>query len=736
MAFFYTPSIQVAAPARVRPPFARSRWAHTLLLLAASAASTAQAQQAGTAQPKPAVSLAPVVVSERSSNVGSDFLGLGDAPLSRTPLSASVVDAAQIDALGATRLADLIKLDASVSDAYNTVGYWDYATVRGFVLDNRYNFRREGLPISAETSIALDNKDRVEILKGTSGMQAGTSAPGGIVNYVVKRPTNDTLRSVRLSTTSDGDTLAAVDLGGRFGANKEFGYRLNASAENLNSYADATHGTRNLLALAMDWRLGRDAILEAELESAHRSQPSVPGLSLLGTQLPAPNARLNLNNQPWSLPVVLDGVTGTLRFEQALNSDWRWSLQAGTQRLKSDDRAAFPFGPNYADGYISYGANGDYDLYDYRSENERRNLDALQAQLRGRFNTGSVSHELVLAALASRTTVRTQAQAYNYVGTGNFATLPTFAPDPSVSAWDGNRNERSTEISAMDAISWTAQFKSWLGVRQTRMSRGNTMTDGTVLASYDQSLSTPWLALSYQLNPGTLVYASRGFGVESSVAPQLPKYANAGQVLPALKSAQTEVGIKGSSDSMHWSATWFDITRPLFGDAGVCDATPKSCIRQLDGSARHQGLELTAGVQAGPWALNGGVTWLDAKHVDGSIAPALNGKRPVNVPDNILRAQAAYKVAAITGLTLNADLSMEGARAVLPDNSVMLPAWTRVDLGARYETRAFGNKVTWQLNVDNVADRSNFRESPLSFGHVYLFSGAPRTFRLTFQTDF
>ena len=68
--------------------------------------------------------------------------------------------------------------------------------MRGFVLDNRFNFRRDGLPINAETSIPLDNKERIEILKGTSGIQAGTSAPGGLVNYVVKRPLDAPLRSV------------------------------------------------------------------------------------------------------------------------------------------------------------------------------------------------------------------------------------------------------------------------------------------------------------------------------------------------------------------------------------------------------------------------------------------------------------------------------------------------------------------------------------------------------------
>jgi iron complex outermembrane recepter protein len=92
--------------------------------------------------------------------------------------------------LGIRRLSDLATIDAAVGDAYNADGYYDFLSVRGFVLDNRFNYRRDGLPISAETSIPLDNKSRIEVLKGTSGMLAGIGSPGGMVNFVVKRPTD------------------------------------------------------------------------------------------------------------------------------------------------------------------------------------------------------------------------------------------------------------------------------------------------------------------------------------------------------------------------------------------------------------------------------------------------------------------------------------------------------------------------------------------------------------------
>ena len=136
--------------------------------------------------------------AERSARAGDDHrqggglpasvAGWADVPLAGAPLQATTIDVEQIRDAGARRLADLTRFDPAVTTAYDTEGYIDYFTMRGFVVDNRFNFRRDGLPINAETSIPLENKARVDILKGTSGLQAGTSAPGGLVDLVVKRP--------------------------------------------------------------------------------------------------------------------------------------------------------------------------------------------------------------------------------------------------------------------------------------------------------------------------------------------------------------------------------------------------------------------------------------------------------------------------------------------------------------------------------------------------------------------
>ncbi len=695
----------------------------------------------------PDVTLKPVIINARNTLPAADVTGFGDVPLKDVPISATVVGREQLQSSGARRLADLTQFDASVSEAYNSPGYWDFINVRGFTLDNRYNFRREGLPISAETSIPLDNKERVEILKGTSGIQAGTSAPGGLVNYVVKRPTAQNLREVRLEAAAARSVLLGADLGGRFGTDQAFGYRLNAVQEQLRPLTRNLNGKRSLVSLATDWRISGDALLQAEVEWSQKSQPSQSGFSLTGNTLPAPvDPRLNLNNQPWSQPSDFDALTGSIRYEQAINNQWRWSAQAGSQRLKNNDRLAYAFGCSSENNYDRYCSDGTFDLYDYRSENERRDQKALALNVKGKLATGSVAHDLSFGLLNSTVRTRNQLQAYNYAGTGNVAGTAITLPDATLGDQNTNRDEKSLEFSVQDAIKWNDRLTTWLGLRNTQLRRDSIRTNGSRPSSFSQSLTTPWLAASYQLGAGQTAYASYGQGVEAQVVPnKTSQYTNSGQALPALKSKQVEAGLKGgqqngtqdvSWQTLSWQVAAFRIVRPMtnLDDCNYLGLTP--CLGQNDGQAVHTGLEASAQWAQGPWKLGGGVTLLHAVRQGSLLNPAANGQRPTNVPSGVLRAHAAWRVSGVPGLELQANVSHESARPVLADGSITLPGWTRFNAALHYDTTLGSTPTTWTLGVENLFDKRYWKESPSQYGHVYLFPGAARTVRLAMQTRF
>ena len=694
--------------------------------------------------------LAPVVVTGKAP-VPASVAGWGDAPLGQTPIAATTIDAAQIRDAGARRLADLVRFDPAVTSAYDTEGYIDYFTVRGFVVDNRFNFRRDGLPINAETSIPLENKARVDILKGLSGLQAGTSAPGGLVDLVVKRPLDESLRSAFVEWRQRGSVVGSVDLSQRFGIGDAFGLRLNAGAEHIDPRVRNAEGNRNVLALAGDWRATASTLVEAEIEDSHRSQPSVPGFSLLGDRVPAvPDARLNLNNQPWSQSVVFDATTASLRVTQKLIEGWRLVAHGLVQRLRTDDRIAFPFGctDSANDTYYPdrFCPNGNFDLYDFRSENERRRSETLDVALHGAAKTGPLAHEFSFGLQRTLVRNRFQAYAYNFAGTGNVDGTLVTPPAPDAVLPQTNRDERSTELAVRDAIAFGRGTTAWLGARRTQLARSATPTDGSPGTAFRQSFTTPFVALSQAFGPGQLVYASWGKGIESDVVPngprdssatpQVPRYTNAGQALPAAESRQVEVGVKGGGERLDWNAAAFDIRRPLYGDialGGACGVV--QCMRGLVGSQRHRGVEASLGWRDGAWGMRAGAQWLRAR-VEDPTDPALDGKRPTNVPAVTARLQADWQPAALAGLRLLVAGSYESSREVLPDNSAAIPSVTKFDLGGRYEMKsASGTTWTLRAGIDNVFDRRAWRESPYQFAHAYLFPLEPRTLRVSIQAD-
>jgi iron complex outermembrane recepter protein len=684
-----------------------------------------------TNSPEPAeAKLQPIIVSTPAPRQLLSVGGFGDTPLRETPISAVVIDSALMTNSGAQKLADVFKFDASISDAYNAVGYIDSATVRGFVIDNKFNIRRDGLPISGDTAIGLANKDRIEILKGTSGIQAGTSAPGGLVNYVIKRPTNQPIRHVDVSADSNGQFGTAIDLGGRFGQTHSHGYRLNVATNRLQSAAPGTRGSRRHFAFALDSRIGQEGLLEAEFEYGRQSQPNVPGLSMLGSAgvLPPANPQLNLNRQTWSQPTEFEGLTGSLRYTQTINDDWQWSTHLGRQRLKTKDRIAFAFGCTDSNGIDYYAdrfcPNGDVDIYDFRSENERRNKTAAQFKIDGSLQTASLKHTISLGLLQSSGRIQTQDSAYNYAGTLNLSNPAQPTPaDPSPTVPGNTQREKTTELFATNVIAWNSAFKTWLGLRHTRLQRSDILNN----SEYSRSFTTPWLAASYALSHAT-VYASHGQGMESDTAPTALNVANVGQVLPTRRSRQSEIGVKSPQQPLSWAISAFRITRPV-SNLDACGLIANlACLVAPDGFAVHQGLEASAQWQASAWQISGSFTSLAAKREGSSEASAINGKRPTNVPSHILRISAGYRVAA--NWLISTHLSHEGRRAILPDNSLYLPAWTRLDASLKWDTQTQGVKTTWQLGVNHLLDKRFYQESPYQFGHAYLFPAAPRTLRL------
>lgn len=682
---------------------------------------------------------APVLDAENAD------VGGFDAPLAKTPQSITVIGADLLASTGAQTLSHALKLDSSLADSYNTLGYIESLSIRGFLLDQTSNFRRNGLAMTNYAPIAFENKERIEILKGVAGMQSGVSAPGGLVNYITKVPMKEAFTTATVSGDQYGTAKAHIDANTSLG---NVGIRLNVAAERLRSQFDGTNGDRQFASLAMATQLNSQTSVSADFEYHRRSQPDVPGLGLLdisgdgvGDTLPTRiNPRLNLNNQSWSLPFQTTTTTAQVALNHRFNADWQARIAANLQTSKLNDRLAFPDGCSNATNYVYPGlcANGDVDIYDYRSEGEKRKVSSWDAYLDGKFGAFGVQHNtrFGLAGRSIRADLPPM-QAYNYAGSTNIYTPVAVPADPTLSELNTNSRERAIEGYASLRSNLTATAQSFAGVRVSQLNRASERSDGSRAVNYEQTVTTTWAGLAWSPSASTLLYASWGQGVELEVVPnRASRFVNYGEALPALKSKQTEIGAKWQASSrLLVTAALFSIDKPDADDVATASGVP---IRVAGGKeARHRGLELAAtGRVDQALSVQASVTVLDARFTR-AVDPTLVGQRVTNVPRLKTSLFADYKIGALPGFALNALAVFESGKNVTADGSVSLPNAWQLDVGLRYQTKLMGKSTLFRLNVENLSNRIYWREAPTQYwGGIYLFPSTPRTVRGSVTVDF
>ena len=127
---------------------------------------------------------------------------------------------------------------------------------------------------------------------------------------------------------------------------------------------------------------------------------------------------------------------------------------------------------------------------------------------------------------------------------------------------------------------------------------------------------------------------------------------------------------------------------------------------------------------------------LDAKY-SLAVDQALVGQRVTNLPRLKASLFADYKLAALPGLSLNCLAIFENGKTVTTDGSVELPSAWQLDAGLSYQQRMAGKTTLWRFNMENLTNRTYWREAPTaSWGGVYLFPAAPRTLRASVTVDF
>jgi iron complex outermembrane receptor protein len=719
---------------------------------AAVAPGPARAQSASESQ------LPALVVEDERLRAAASLAELSARDAAHTPLAIDAVGAGEISDRGVTSLAGLVRGLPSVRDSYDTFGYVETLQVRGFRLDESLNTRRDGMAASSHVPMALENKERVEVLKGVSGMLAGVSAPGGMVNYIVKQPTAGDLREADATISERGSLRMHVDLGGHFDSGdgapgaRDIGYRINAAVEERRPGIDHAWSRRAMASAFLDWHAGAGSLVQAEFEMQRLRAISVPGFGLVdsrgtgtGTSIPAPvDPRVNLNSQPWTQPFESTSGSGSLRLQQALSGAWELSLRLGLQRSLTNDRIAFPDGCSGAANYVYNGmcAGSLTDIWQYVSDGERRDASDADARLHGKVDILGAEHEVTMGARVVHHVERYPPyQAYNFAGTVDIASPALLPGNAAATNPNAPYDLHEEEFYGYDVARLGARASAWLGLRASRIGQHSALTDGSQETRLSQQAFTPWLGAGWEPAPGAFAWMSAGSGVEVSSAPNHPvtvrttgaslMLSNAGQALPAQRSRQWEIGLRlaGPGES-RLEATAFRIDKP-FADVVALDAMNGI---EVAGARRQrdQGLEFEGDWRAGKaWQLRAAATWLDARTSSAPDAtwvghPAINTARLAGYLDGEWTAKG--------GAAWSNRINFTSPVAALPDGSASLPSSWQWDSFARWT----GHDGSWQwtirLGVENLTDRRYWREAPMApWGSVYLFPATARTYRIAVE---
>ena len=640
-----------------------------------------------------------------------------DAPFNITSYTSEAIEDEQARTVG-----DLLRKDPSVRTMTN----------QGHMVEN---FIVRGLPVYAESiaingmyglapqhSVPVEMFERVELLKGPAAMLVGmppTGDVGGAINLVPKRAGLQPLTRLTASYATRSSYALHADVGRRFGDEQRLGVRFNGLYGDGGTPLDHQTRKRGLGALALDyqgsgWKLEMDAYSIAQ--RARKGSPSQVILQGNWSHIPeAPDGSTNFfyGDDVYSNSHA-KGII--VRGEVELATNWTAFAAAGTARHDYD---GFIFGTrpvwNVADAATGRATGTVYNSWG------KRDTQAYEAGVRGRFATGAVWHNLSFTANVERQKGGTRGNGQWQITNSNI-----YDPSPvqmlagaAASTYRESIRDTNQSLSVVDTMGLlNDRLLITAGVRSQRVDQKAAGYKRTAVTPLLGVVAKPWgddvsLYANYVqgLSPGQLV----GTG-----------YANEGETLAPYKTQQYEIGVKWRRGELTNTFSAFEIRKPSI-------ITAAGNVLRADGEQRNRGLEWNVfGKLLPSLGVLGGITYTKATltQTQGGVD---QGNSQWGVPKWLANIGLDWAVPGVPGLSLSGRVNHTGSFWLDARNQAKVPAVTTVDLGARYATRVAGHPMVVRGGVANVANKHYWDGA---WGTGRLNVGAPRTFVVSVSVDF
>lgn len=634
-----------------------------------------------------------------------------DTPIQETPFSVQVVTRELIRDRGITTIGEALRYVPGFSPQVGFGASNDRFYIRGFITP--YNLKN-GLRRSAYApDEQLQNIEQVEVLKGPASALYGRFEPGGVVNFITKRPLDTPFAEVGVLAGSFDQLRLTADVSTPI--TDTLALRVNLSRDHRDGFRDFTFSRDVFAAPVLQWTPSAPTTVTLEGEYARRNGYFDRGFANDPIFLEAPRER------------------------QFGEPDARFRNQGGMGSLFVDHRFSDTLNGRIAVGYSDYTKDSYYYAFGFppisradpaRPRVNRRTTLAYdrqqdltaQAELYARFSTGAVEHKALAGVEYGydhwRFDVRVPPFGVN-IPVDFFNPVYGQRATPSLLVSDGTWDSDSAAVYAQDELKLGA-FRLLAGGRYdwNRLRNRNFLT-GTGEDATPRGAFSPRVGLSYTPVPELTLYGSwsRSFRAQVDVG----RLRN-GALPEPLIGESLEAGVKASLFDGRLTPTiaLFDIERR---NVAVSDPEDFDLVLQI-GHTRSRGVEVEVPAVISPrWRVIANYTYLDATVREDSFVAA--GARLVNAPEHSASLWTTYDLAgSLEGASVGVGAQHVGERAGNTSNSIVLPAYTRIDANLAYEFDAGAGPMRAQLNVLNLFDRFYY-DSGGAF--IPLYPGAPRT---------
>jgi len=649
-----------------------------------------------------------------------------------TPQSISVITRQRMDDQHLASITDVLKetpgitLSQDGGERFNI--YSRGSAINSYQFDGVNTSQQNETRNMPSTLLDMALYDRIEIVRGATGLMSGSGEPGGLINLIRKKPTHEFKSYVKATVGAWDNYRSEADVSGPLTETGNVRGRLVAAKQDNHTFMDWYDQKREIFYGVVEADLSDTTLVRFGVDYQKYRSTGSPGVPLLfdnGQQTDF--SRATSSGARWMYD-DFETLNYTATVEQQLANDWKLRVVTNYMDVDRDADLGW-FRSTTGTSYLNQQTGV--------ASAERAMISADQVQkgvdvnLQGTYALFGRAHDLVVG--------------YNYSDyQNNHDSLSGGNTDFNFYTWDnylvrdGYRpsvlldiKTRQSGYFVANRFNLTDELHLLLGARVSNYSYDYSFTMRTTGLHIPRQMRetgevTPYAGVVYDLTPEQSVYAS----YTDIFQPQSSQDKD-GQTLAPVIGKNYEMGWKGEfyQGRLNANAAVFRVERDNFAELDPGQTTPSgsSAYRAVNG-ARTQGFDLELSGEIAPgWNMQTGYSHARTEDADGN---RLNTQLPMDT----FRLWTTYRLPGEwEQLTVGGGVNWDSSKSLtfkeLNNAKAKDDDYAVASLMARYQVN---DHLSATLNVNNLFDEKYYSGMAGSYGHY----GAPRNAVLDLRYDF